>query len=325
MAKRLHGFNSENTVVGMKYKNGFKYTEHDGYLCLPQRWKKSCKIFVNSMSDTFHENASKEHIATLFYVMNKCPQHTFQLLTKRPENIPNGLNWTKNIHLGVTVCNQEEADKKIPVLLQVPAKYRFLSIEPMLDSIDIGMSLATCDCCDRWNSRWVKLHGRVTSDSYVFLLKKPALFADPGIYRAHSNKHGALSINTPDGLLGIRPREFTCLPKLDLVIVGGESGPGARPMHPDWVRSIRDQCKESGVPFTFKQWGEWCPNNQFDVSKVKNGSLTPSKVLYVNGNGTFSKIGIGKDPSNILMYRVGKKIAGRALDGVTHDGEINAI
>jgi len=245
MSKRLQKI----PLTAEKYRNGFEFTYHPMESFNPYHWKKPCKIFVNSMSDTFHEKSDVRSIRNIFKTMNECPQHTFQLLTKRPQNIPNDLYWTDNIHLGVTVCVKSELTK-IDHIRNFPVK-KFISFEPLLENV---------------------------------------------------------------GVLDLKG--------INLVIVGGESGPGARPMHPDWVRSIRGQCKEAGIPFMFKQWGEWCPNNQFDVSNVKNGSLTPNKVLHANNNGTFSKIGIGEDPSNILMYRVGKKIAGRTLDGVTHGGGI---
>jgi len=187
----------------------------------PYHWKKPCKIFVNSMSDTFHEKADIGAIKNIFKVAEECPQHTFQLLTKRPQNIPDGLNWTDNIQLGVTVCGPDEI-YKIESILMVPAAFHFISIEPMLGPIKTDL-----------------------------------------------------------------------IAMLNLVIVGGESGPGARPMYPEWVRSIRDQCKEAGVPFLFKQWGDYDNRCQFDaISLIRAGR---------NSN---------------------EKKGGRILDGVTHDGEI---
>jgi protein gp37 len=102
--------------------------------------------------------------------------------------------------------------------------------------------------------------------------------------------------------------------KIDLAIVGGESGPGARPTHPDWVRSVRDQCAESGVPFLFKQWGEWCPGENVDDSKKYK------TMVYVNGEWVqCSDDWQTERDDGPIMYRVGKKKAGRMLDGKIHD------
>ena len=159
-----------------------------------------------------------------------------------------------NLWLGVSVEDQATADVRIPRLLEIPAKVRFLSVEPMLGPVDVGLQSATCKCCPRWPSRWVRLNRTVRAD-WPLTKEKADMCAPPGIYLAHSNQHGALAVNTPGGLLGIKPDEFECLPGLDWVICGGESGPGARPLNPEWVRSLCDQCVTAGVPFFFKQWG----------------------------------------------------------------------
>jgi len=160
----------------------------------PLRWRSPRVIFVNSMSDLFHEQVPVDFIVAAFAIMNRCAQHTFQILTKRPKracSLSRQLSWASNIWLGTSVENAA-AVRRIQHLRQTDAKLKFLSIEP---------------------------------------------------------------------LLGPLPR-FS-LADIDWVIVGGESGPGARPMKPDWVRSIRDRCVARGVPFFFKQWG--------GVEKKKNG------------------------------------------------------
>lgn len=249
MAIRLKGMEQE------KYRNGFEFEYHIDVIKHMydnlKKSKKQYKIFMNSMSDTFHEYAPPAIIQTLFGVMNELQHHTFQLLTKRPQNIPDGLNWTKNIHLGVTVCNQDEVDKKIPILLSAPAEKHFVSIEPMIESID---------------------------------LTKRTL--------PHSNG------------IPIWPCSETMIFGLDLVIVGGESGPGARPMSRGWVRSVRDQCADAGVPFLFKQWGEWVPHNEQHF----HPEVMP-KAIFDHDTGD-------------TLFRVGKKNAGCTLDGVIHDGAI---
>ena len=177
------------------------------HLADPLRWKKPRRIFVNSMSDLFHENVSDETIDQIFSVMVQCPQHIFQVLTKRPERMQSYMEscqmgaddvggrfpWD-NVWLGVSVEDQKSADERIPHLLRTPAAVRWLSVEPMLGPVDLAKA--------GWN-----FHD-----------------FDP---------------------------EFDV--QIQWVVCGGESGAGARPMHPAWARSLRDQCVAAGTPFFMKQ------------------------------------------------------------------------
>lgn len=231
----------------------------DSALLTPHRRKKPTVYFVGSMGDIFHDSVPFAWIDQVFSVMAQCPQHTFMILTKRPENIEHKLyavnpdvgctmralgpnDYLPNVWLGVTAENQKRADERIPQLLAMPAAGRFVSIEPMLGPVDL--------------------------------------------YRG-----------------GFTVLEHTMSPqgqqygRLDQVIVGGESGPRARPIHPYWVRDIRDQCAEAGVPFLFKQWGEHRPAGNYTADGVLTNFVGMERV--------------GK--------RVGKKPAGRVLDGTTHD------
>ncbi len=180
MAKRLK-------AMGVKrYANGFKVTLQPDLLDAPMKWKESRIVFVNSMSDLFHEKVPLEYIKKVFETMVKCPQHTFQILTKRSERLlesAHELPWTENIWMGVSV-EDERVISRISDLQKVPAKVCFLSLEPLIGPLD----------------------------------KLP--------------------------LNGIH-----------WVIVGGESGPKARPMKREWVVSIFRQCRKNDVPFFFKQWG----------------------------------------------------------------------
>lgn len=179
-AKRLRAMGSE------RYRNGFRVTLHDDLLDLPKRWKTPRLVFVNSMSDLFHELVPIDFIQRVFATMRDCRHHTFQILTKRSRRLRElgpQLEWSSNIWIGVSV-EDARVLRRIEDLCHVPAAVRFLSCEPLLGPLD----------------------------------------------------------NLP-------------LEGIHWVIVGGESGPGARPMQPDWVRSIRDQCLSQGVAFFFKQWG----------------------------------------------------------------------
>jgi protein gp37 len=189
---------------------------------LPLKVKAPTVWFVNSMSDLFHEGVSINWIMRVWDVMKDCPQHTFQILTKRAERLGKLLaadgvltatyGVLPNVWLGVSVENQAAADERIPWLVQAQAAIRFLSCEPLLGPVELG--------------RWLP----------------PA----PGVSWAHEVME-AWGEDTN---------------KIDWVICGGESGPGARPMSPDWARALRDQCTAAGVPFFMKQWGEWLPNAQ---------------------------------------------------------------
>lgn len=289
----------------------------------PIHWRRHRRIFVNSMSDLFHEGLSDEDRDKVFAVMLACevlaPRkdfapglgHVFQALTKRPEVMRRYLSadpvelvkrWAKagdyNIHvddgnvmfselvesaashrtgedgvriietkqwgfvdqifplrnawLGVSVEDQASADARIPLLLETPAVVRWVSYEPAIGPVDFGLSSATCTCCDRWSSRWVRLHRPVVSEMPF----GPLTSAAPGVYRASSNRHGALSVQALDGKpIGIKPAEFDALPRLDWVVIGGESGPGARPFDLVWARSVIAQAKDTGCKVFVKQLG----------------------------------------------------------------------
>jgi len=240
---------------------------HHDVLTLPLRWTKPRRIFVNSMSDLFHPAVSDQFIADVFGVMAACPQHTFQVLTKRPERAHTLLSsgcmggfeiaveesmalytdaplvWPiPNVWLGVSIEDQTTADVRIPLLLRTHAAVRWISAEPLLGPVDLSHHLmCMCGYC--------------------------------------GGEH------------------------LDWVVVGGESGTQARPMHPDWVRGLRDQCDANSVPFLFKQWGEWADDRQHGLA---TGMEKPIRCRLLDGG--------------VMVERVGKKSAGRRLDGEIHDG-----
>lgn len=188
MAKRLHAMGVDN------YQNGFEVTLHPHVLRKPLSWKQPQIIFVNSMSDLFHESVPDDFILQVFDVMRKASWHRFQVLTKRSERLlqlNRSIDWPENVWMGVTVENAD-CMYRIEHLRNTGACIKFLSLEPLLG-----------------------------------------------------------------------PLHDMNLQNIDWVIAGGESGPGARPIEPDWVRDIRDQCIETKTPFFFKQWG--------GVNKKKNG------------------------------------------------------
>lgn len=199
-------------------------------------------------NDLFHEKVSFDFLYKAYEV----------------KGLPDTYQGQNNIWHGLTVCNQREADEKIPVFLQVPGK-KFLSIEPMLEAIDIS----------KWLPQLVLNPGKTTLERETFMV-------------------------------------------IDAVILGGETGPGARPMHPDWVRSVRDQCKAADVPFFFKGWGTWQPSDSIDF-------YNEAEKTYTNGRGRFltgtkKQVFHQHNPSKIIYWvRVGSKKAGRLLDGQEHN------
>jgi len=192
---------------------------HPDRINQPLQWRKPRRIFVNSLSDLFHEDVPDEFIERVFQVMYKADQHTFQLLTKRPERM---LDWISrssylcnapipNVWLGVSIENQETADERIQILLQTPAAVRFVSAEPLLGVVDF--------------------HSIKSERGYYDLMYRYG----PGLFDRQSRR--------------------ICDAKIDWVICGGESGPGARPCDVAWIRSIVQQCKWAGVPCFVKQLG----------------------------------------------------------------------
>ncbi|MDH4249360.1 MAG: phage Gp37/Gp68 family protein [Deltaproteobacteria bacterium] len=187
---------------------------HPERLNAPLRRRKPARVFVNSMSDLFHPDVPKEFINQVFAVMSMASQHTFMILTKRPERMLGYvMNPPRNVWLGVSIEDQNTADQRIPILLSTPAAVRFVSVEPMLGPVDLYPRLG-------------------------WLIGGPGISLGPIFGEAD----------------GSGP-----FPDLDWVILGGESGPGARPMDPEWARSVRDQCAAGPVPFFFKQMSGRAP------------------------------------------------------------------
>lgn len=252
----------------------------ESYWAQPLKWNAAAKkagvkakVFCASMADVFEGHPETLlPLARLFELIKATQSLTWQLLTKRPENIMklvpwHWLNWPMNVWIGASVEDQSAADKRIPHLLSIPADIRFLSCEPLLGPLDLSEYMILTDTNDAGTELAEKRGWGYDSWS--------GGFSGPGtrdaIYEAGSGIHW--------------------------VIAGGESGARARPAHPDWVRSLREQCKFAQVPFFFKQWGEWWPGER--------GRLYQEKTLdYTDGQP---------------MVKVGKLFAGRLLDTVEHN------
>jgi len=239
------------------------------------------RVFCASLADVFDNQVPVEWRHDLWSLIERCWAMDWLLLTKRPQNIekmlpdtPTWENIRRHVWLGTTVENQEVADRNIPHLLQHDAAVRFVSIEPMLGPIDLSKVCLV-----------PQVSGSYRAGVHINALA--GRFFESGMpYVDRWNDDGT---HAP----GAR------VTKLDWVIAGGESGPHARPSHPDWFRSLRDQCAAAGVPFLFKQWGEWA-----DTGPIISA-----------GGSLFHQF---DDGSWVLRY--GKKANGRLLDGVEHNG-----
>jgi protein gp37 len=285
---------------------------HEPALLQPLSWKKPRRIFWNAHGDTFHENVPDEWIDRIFAVAKATPQHTHMILTKRaarmreyvtsrtrlPDSIAAFYDLPtdgsvkihqplRNVWLGVSVEDQTRADERIPDLLATPAVVRFLSCEPLLGPVDLTriMEAGAQECFHSTKDAPFKLGDRTWTET------RSSLNSLTGHYWGEDLLDG-----TWEGWLGEEQPspgfgEKGYYSPIDWVIAGGESGPSARPMHPDWLIRLRDQCEAAGVPFHFKQWGEYLP---------------------IHAEGVVS--------TGYAFRKVGKKAAGRRLHGQEHDG-----
>lgn len=257
------------------------------------------RVFCASLADWLDNEVPIEWLVDLLDLIRRTPNLDWILLSKRVGNwsrriadalgylhahsplmnTPDLYKWLTywldadeapaNVWFGATVINQAEADRDVPKLLAVPARVRFLSIEPMLGPVDLVTA------------------GAIWSDMNGYIVDAAAR--------------------------GLR--------NIDWIIAGGESGPNARPSHPDWYRSLRDQCAAAGVPFLFKQWGEWANADTAGLDlnecyvKGSTGGWVEPGGMHSHGETSHP---LGDGASHV--FRIGKKAAGRKLDGRTHDG-----
>lgn len=292
------------------------------WLDQPLRWKRPRRIFVCAHGDLFAEGVPDEWIDRVFAVMALAPQHTFQVLTKRAKRMRDYLSTGRahpvglaaleqtlrsmaeiprskvgegiilqgdivhlnvwplpNVWAGVSVEDQPRADERIPELLSTLAAKRFISAEPLLGPIDLTRLCIL-----------PKMPGSVRAGIHIDALR--GRYCESGVVYK-----GAWNIDGPAPPDSERRR-------LDWVIAGGESGKDARPMHPDWPRSLRDQCQVAGVAFFFKQWGEWAP----ECGDDENALLT---FAHPKDASRYGETGMGARN----VWRVGRAAAGRLLDG----------
>lgn len=281
----------------------------EGELNRPLTWRKPKRIFVCSMGDLFHSRVQPFLWDEVFSRMVLTPRHTYCILTKRPERMRDVLTapgmaervlrratsfplplhptgkpaWPQwppaNVFVGTSIEDQPTADARLPFVIELASLgwRTMVSAEPMLGPVNLGPYFTVCPHCGWWE------------------------IYQPRGYRMYCQDCG---------------QEFDTPAKgLSWVICGGESGPNARPMHPDWARGLRDQCAAAGVPFFFKQWGEWGPLEG-------SGAGSPTPVAFWSETDVSRPIGWVEGLTTEKtqhMVRVGKRAAGRMLDGVEHN------
>jgi protein gp37 len=345
MAKRLQAMGQAN------YSAGFKVRTHEPMLRVPIQWTRPRTIFVNSMSDLFHPAVPFAFIDRVYAIMAMCGRHTFQVLTKRPEraveyyatfdadcNTVSGSDggfrlgcaagelldgaWIHgpgkpyrkmieqficdthdlddededyeaqpvpwplpNVWVGTSIENQPMAERRMPELVKIPAAVRFVSFEPLLGPVDV--------------SPWLYKELDTESRNYLY----DGTGGHPDLYPQAVEKASRTNV-------------------LQWAIVGGESGHGARPMHPAWARSLRDQMTRAEIPFWFKQWGEWAPASDIDQSQFFDSPpesdperTMPCKVPQMVLQSDGRDIGFQFPHGAMTMYCCGKHRAGRLLDG----------
>ena len=345
-----------NAAGDAKFTGEVRFNEQ--WLDQPLRWDKARMIFAVAHGDLFYEKVPFEWIDRVFAVMALTPRHTYQVLTKRPDrlreylsdpdtirrvytlacemavegNLPviliaQGIDpdaappgerifldrWPlPNVWIGVSVENQATADERIPVLLDAPGALHWISAEPLLGPIDLTA---------------IPLDG---DEAPVVGERKPlgAFTAAEAIAHLKGHTQSTMTMN----VLGGKVERLLGLPVLGWVVAGGESGAKARFVHPDLPRALRDQCAAAGVPFLLKQWGEWLPVGQHLPGRGKIHGATAVRTgrmkLHYGGTPTehpkhaYAERGVrfAVMPDGALAFRVGKKAAGRLLDGVLHDG-----
>lgn len=320
---------TRDTKAGPVWTGSMRFNAE--WLTQPLKWKRPRMIFVCAHGDLFADGVPDDWIDKVFAVMALAPQHIFQVLTKRPERMreyitrisqapiprlsddiashmgtlaagmpkyagrdssdigdelaarldPDNGGWPlPNVWLGVSVEDQKRADERIPILLDTPAAIRWISAEPMLGLIDLN------NICFKDGDAEIR-YDVLTGEAWV------------------ENSQSASA--------------YDCgLPFLDWIVAGGETGTGARPMHPHWAYALRDQCYDADTPFLFKQWGNWT------VASHDNGhtdsSMVTNDAIWLDVDGRQAKPSCDGMREPIGMFRVTKSRAGRKLAGVEHNG-----
>lgn len=276
MSKRLAG------RAGYPRDNPFRVTLHPDRLGQPLRWKKPRRVFVCSMGDLFHHSLAYHYISAVFGVMAVCQQHTFIVLTKRPQIMKKYFDWLS--YFGGSRAFQHPSNQLRACCDAIHQEMGYIHNSELFPSLDTHWPLpnvhlgVTAENQEMFDKRWAYLK-QIPAAVYI-ISYEPAL--------------GPL----------VLPPDFLALGKRAWLVCGGESGPGARPMHPDWPRKVRDDCVAAGVPFFFKQQGEWGPDYLNSAYSHLTATCPQNKITLLDKQ---------------IMLKIGKKAAGRELDGQVWD------
>lgn len=345
---------TQETKAGPVWTGDVRFNRE--WLDQPLRWKRPRRIFVCAHGDLFHESVPDAWIDQVFAVMALAPRHTFQVLTKRADRMRayltdpatpgriireafqidcEGGAWMSadreiggieplplpNVWLGVSAEDEARADQRVPHLLRTPAAVRFISYEPALGPLNARRWLPAGRPARRPDgSAFIASHWYMAECLKCGWMGSSELCGadsfgdDSDVYCPACSASGA--DDGPDA-------------KIDWIIVGGESGPSARPMHPEWVRSLRDDCALGGAALFFKQWGEYVefeaegPPRQVEIGSDEAAAILdtlagPPAWIHQDGRVWRSLDAIPDETPARLMVRVGKARAGRLLDGREH-------
>jgi protein gp37 len=301
MAKRLKAMGSEKYQTDGDPRTsgpGFGVAMHSDVLTQPLRWKHPRTVFVNSMADLFHQAVTDDYIAQVFAVMAATPQHTYQILTKRHGRMRSLMG------------NEDFAAQAMDLSLvvkEVPVGARPHGDTWPLPNVWLGVSVEDQKRAD------LRIPALLMTCAAVRFLSCEPLLGPVDLTKVAWTGGGGTHLDVVHGRHGVSDVWATQAKHVDWVIVGGESGPGARPMHPVWATSLRDQCRSADVPFFFKQWGEWIPES---IASSERGAAT---ALYLEHDGTNRLAVRGARGDAVTVQRLGKHKTGRLLDGRTWD------
>ncbi|MDV7194774.1 DUF5131 family protein [Mycolicibacterium fortuitum] len=305
------------------YPNGFQVTLRPDRLDQVLRWRRPRRIFVNSMSDLFHDQVPDEYIARVFAIMAVAQHHTFQILTKRHARMRSLLSRADGSFIYNALLSMFTDET-----LTVPAKGMLTDqVQAALDRNAFGQGWPLPNVwlgVSTENQKWADIRIPALLDTPAairFISAEPLLGPinlKPHLQCFHCKTTHRFSDDCDK--MG-RPIPHGPLAKrhIDWVIVGGESGHGARPMHHNWARNVRDHCQAASVAFLFKQWGDWrwageAEHPDYDAALHNRFPGAPLKIIRADGTETYEL-----RPGNAVVQRVGKKAAGRELDGRTWD------
>ena len=293
---------------GPAFPNGFDVQLRKHKLTEPLRWRKPSKVFVNSMSDLLHDSIPDEYIAKVFAIMALADRHTFQVLTKRHARMRSLLGRRDFIDSVESACERFDCvdDWVYDAQMRVQAW--------PLPNVWLGVSTEG----QRWAD--IRIPALLDTPAAVRFISAEPLLGPISLRHMDIDRGDMYQIDALTGRNTDMARPCDDVARLDWVIVGGESGHGARPMHPDWVRGLRDQCTDASVPFFFKQWGAWtsAAGRPIDGDMWVTGEgLQGPQPWHPGSQGAVA--GRWSPHPDVLMRRVRKKTAGRELDGRTWD------